>query len=551
MTYYEGSLLSVEWTNQHGCGSNPKVVCNLVLQYICSQTTDPPTTQVRDGTTTNTIPDTATGPTALDGEGNLLYGMHEPYQYYQDCQTRTRNMGLFIADRATQGGLTAARATSIYTRQNNNGQTFGYECPEERDYYPYWHPSPWRDIAIMTHSADYCNFYRSQSENVLGKGYCNNNGVQAAANNQNDCVSTGYQWMYSTPFGIAAPDCVLAPWTRENHLGDSGGFPTGYNMTIPRITDQPCIAKGNCACVLRLRYNISSIEVGYPSMSRPDAGFIDYNQNGANSPLQDNAIVNDSYGNQLDLAIDTTQYGRTFEDRSFVFGIAVRPAGVSTSSRIFNLNVRGKRGNIVQTYPATEYDFVPQYLYARVGDWIHFQWTGCDTNPAGNAGEGVDGSDRSNMVQMISLTNAYPVTDAWVAANPKLVLFTDEGFRLRMSQLGQTNCLSSAAITAAGGNPETDVRNCGVLNGAPQYFNGGIVKMNQTGSFYYMCTRNHNFTNRDQKGTIYVTPLLPVWTLILVVVGAVLFALAAISAGLLIYAKSHPHSKFTTMFAKL
>jgi len=190
-------------------------------------------------------------------------------------------------------------------------------------------------------------------------------------------------------------------------------------------------------------------------------------------------------------------------------------------------------------------------LYARVGDWIHFQWTGCDTNPAGNAGEGVDGSDRSNMVQMISLTNAYPVTDAWVAANPKLVLFTDEGFRLRMSQLGQTNCLSSAAITAAGGNPETDVRNCGVLNGAPQYFNGGIVKMNQTGSFYYMCTRNHNFTNRDQKGTIYVTPLLPVWTLILVVVGAVLFALAAVSAGLLIYAKSHPHSKFTTMFAKL
>lgn len=41
--------------------------------------------------------------------------------------------------------------------------------------------------------------------------------------------------------------------------------------------------------------------------------------------------------------------------------------------RIFNLNVRGKRGNIVQVYPAVEYDFVPNTLRASVGDYVHIQ----------------------------------------------------------------------------------------------------------------------------------------------------------------------------------
>jgi hypothetical protein len=41
MYYYEGSILPIEWTNQHGCGSNSKVSCEIVLQYACEDTLDP------------------------------------------------------------------------------------------------------------------------------------------------------------------------------------------------------------------------------------------------------------------------------------------------------------------------------------------------------------------------------------------------------------------------------------------------------------------------------------------------------------------------------
>jgi len=52
---------------------------------------------------------------------------------------------LFTADQALPNG----DDKPIYTRQNKDGARSGYEVPEERDYYPYWGPAPWKDIAIM------------------------------------------------------------------------------------------------------------------------------------------------------------------------------------------------------------------------------------------------------------------------------------------------------------------------------------------------------------------------------------------------------------------
>ena len=72
--------------------------------------------------------------------------------------------GLFTADQ----NLKKDKAT--HTRQNAGGTRRGYECPEERDYFPYWHPTPWKDIVVLTKRTDRCDFIKKESFNVKPKG---------------------------------------------------------------------------------------------------------------------------------------------------------------------------------------------------------------------------------------------------------------------------------------------------------------------------------------------------------------------------------------------
>jgi hypothetical protein len=605
MSYYQGSLLQVEWTQQHGCGPNhPNVDCDIILQYMCGP-------WIQDGTTDNTVP---TNFPTLPVSQQLQFGVHEPYSYWFACHSRNRNSGVFIADQNV--GTTAEN-----TRQNNNqGNNHGFECEEDRDYYPYWHPTPWRDIAVLTSGplSARCNYFQTQSQNVLGKGQCfqgkvsaptymandpsgydsdiytdsqyvpyiwmdtrnpNNQLIPAQQDQSNGCTGAGNTWVVVPPWNIPAPDCVPHASTRDNHLGNSDlgagygannggqGPATGRYLWILPSDVPPDVAgtqSPQSTCVLRIRYNISSGDYlgwGFVDGTGP---MIDQTYNGLASPVKTSPTIMyglDSDGNyrNLSLRINTNQYGRTFQDRSYVWYLLPRPVGVPSTARIYNLNVRGKRGNIVQVYPGVEYDFTPNNLNVALGDYIHFQWTGSDTQPAGNAGEGTDQTDRNNIVELADGTprrNNVPMPITSVDMFDASTAFNLGNIQqpAYCNYTGQTGCCKTwqQLFDDNQGNTNninTDPQNCNKLNAANAYFNGGLVSMRYMGTYAYMCTRNNNFTNRSQKGSINVQTTLPPFALSMVVVGAAGFVGIGIVGVGVFYAKTHANSQCANVFS--
>lgn len=534
MQYAEGSVMYIDWTAQHACGPNDKTSCEVILQYSCVDEADPTCTDtpdytdaggytcsawsghncwtavddydytaaetedlitnccatcalavrwlpndIRDGSSTQRIPNNE------NDADEQQYGQHEPYEWYEWCETRERNKGLFLADQFDQNELNN-KNTAKYTRQDDSGNRYGYECPEERDYYPYWHPTPWRDIAIFTSDTSRCAMYQAESQNVRNKGVCS----LPQANNAQECLSNNGEWKMLGAWNITPPECLEAPWSRDNHNGNGiDGYQPSYNWTLPAsFTSEQC--------TFRIRYNIST------------GDYESWGGNAADSTSNlDKSVVEDTpeedfiglggEDKKLRLAINSDQLGRTFEDRSHVFKIIPRPEGIPANAKIYNLNVRGRRGNIVQTYPTVEYDFVPNVLHVNEGDYIHYQWTGSDANPAGQAGEGRAMTDRSNIVQIADNNDNTPVVLT------KNTLLTNEDGSAngalidRFALLGQTGCDPDEENQDA-------VDNCKVLNNAPAYFNGGIHRANTIGTHHFMSTRNNQFSNRSQKGTIVV-----------------------------------------------
>eukprot|EP00485_Elphidium_margaritaceum_P001828 CAMPEP_0202695168 /NCGR_PEP_ID=MMETSP1385-20130828/8826_1 /ASSEMBLY_ACC=CAM_ASM_000861 /TAXON_ID=933848 /ORGANISM="Elphidium margaritaceum" /LENGTH=741 /DNA_ID=CAMNT_0049351143 /DNA_START=90 /DNA_END=2315 /DNA_ORIENTATION=+ len=625
--YFVQSNLSLTWTNQHGAG-NKKLLSQMILQYGCdtfprpypsgsslAQSYGPETVlntmgssvcdsacknrllemrkhglrmELMNGGNTNT-PDDAQNVNDIGTRYNTNNddneGRHESEEYYHLCETRRQNTGLFHADQDLAG------ATQKYTRQNNAGTRRGLECPEERDYYPWWNPSPWHDIAIITPDVEYCRQHQApESQNVKAKCSCSNPGASLASGtasswfpesdyvqynlNQTDCEANGGEWSCFQWNG-EEPECVESYWSKVNHLGNVDGTTRGgkqahYDWKLPswsELTEDhscwpyeysinqvyPTLPQADAASTIscvrmvsRIRYNISTMDYDpYKTNSTHD-----YDpQGGILSPIEENPEVDVGlYVQGLQLAINTAQTGRTFQDRSHTFLVCQRDStSVFAQREIINVNVRGKRGNIVQTFPATEYDFEPQHieLLPSSGSCLHFQWCGSNTHnngapggdgQTGDDGQGRGGSDRSNLCQMKQMDQSYPVPydqmdELYTTDGTKVESFFDyvtcyHPFNPQV----EVSAEDAQLILCTGGfykGYEYMLRQCAdittydngenrgdcivdeVLNNVSGAFRAGLICCLKDGltnadfeedkSFAFLSTRNNNFSNRSQK----------------------------------------------------
>eukprot|EP00438_Fugacium_kawagutii_P014091 Skav231794 [mRNA] locus=scaffold734:99355:104163:+ [translate_table: standard] len=537
MKFYQGSELYIEWHHQHGCGvGHPNLRCQIILQYM----SESDNSNLRDGTGQDSAGGDENDDPTEEDTADPARGYHEPLDFYEACIQRQRNQGLYTADQnlESNGGATS-------TRQNPNGNgrrrgqaRHGLECPEEtcaichaeeRDYYPYWHPSVWHDIAILTDEPETrCAYYQMESQNVKGKHRCS----IPAHNNREACISDEGEWEEVEPFNEPPPECFGSIQSRDNHNGNvRNGQPDYYLWKIP-----PHL-KGRT--VIRIRYNITTGDFQYGSLANPkekdaqlsgekaDAFFMDKRFNDPNPgnrrrsifkgrpevplPLAQDPVADwVELGEErlLQLQVNTNQFGRTFEDRTHTFIVMERPADVQPGQRIVNYNVRGRRGNIVQVYPSVEYDFVPSELAVEQGTLLHFQWTGSDANPNGNAGNGRAGTDRSNLVQLENReeTVPLPMDRHTLFFNARANPNDEEGKRLvtKFAYLDQDSLVECDPET----NDQNSETNCKQLNGASAYFDGGLVEMKTPGKHYVASTRNNDFSNRSHKAVIIVSGVL-------------------------------------------
>ncbi|XP_020608614.1 protein DD3-3-like isoform X3 [Orbicella faveolata] len=546
--------IEIMWTNQHGTGpkTDDMVETQVILQYMCQPY--PQGKMASDNVDRefefHTIRNGQSTASQSFGDGgredqyvSKSYGIHEPYNYYQAYYRRERNKGLFTADQHLGDDR------SFYTRQNTGGTIYGFEIPEERDYFPYWGPTPWKDIAIMVsdkktedlmkkyvNSTHYGHKYMCVMPNNLEGITCpppngqDNPAFQCIAKyiTAESCKAAGGTWtkfitnylektsgVLSTCHDVGEmklargipydahkisqgadnklqyvllhkpPDVIYAPSTVVNHNGMSmeGNFST-YKWKVP------CFPSNTTQrCVLRLRYNITTDDV--------PREFNASNNNDITPNPVTKAVDNTT---DLQLALNTAQVGRTFQDRSHVFILKPRnhlPLKYQHSN-IYYIGGMGKRGNIVQTYPAMEYRFTPERTTVTTEDVLCFVWSGSNNNPSHYAGQGQHSTDRTN-VCWVKEGCSYLKPKTCSSLPLEVVDHVDEFDAHKLNLHLNTGCFTGQVQHHGQATLQSQ------LDNAPASCNPPCFRITKPGEYCYMSTRNNNFSNRRHIGKITVT----------------------------------------------
>ena len=392
-----------------------------------------------------------------------------------------------------------------YYRCANRAGTdqFGYECSEERRFWPYWRYSPFFDIASLTPSGkcdQLSNSYRicvMRTDGVYRYEYsmeeeCVNNGGEMYTMhhflhfiNRKESRCTERNMVYGFYFdqemittgSRPSKRCLrIAPGRCSRTFNTSPGvLSNAEDGEYPRFIWHMPQVDEEVDCVLRIRYNITTIQTENKLRYAP-------------------AGDNESF--------------KVFQDRSHIFTIVPRPSTIDSTAVIHNLNVRGKRGNIVQTYPAVEYDFVPNKLDISTLQYVHIQWAGSNSHrnkppggdgQTGDDGQGQTGTDRTNFLEIASMNANYPLpfenselwkSVEWVwssnSVDPSKGVIED--LALYFATSGYYHCREGCDRSLTSSRAKLNSQ----LNNAPASLHGHVVRFNATGKYYYICSRyNH------------------------------------------------------------
>ncbi|KAI3385949.1 hypothetical protein SNEBB_000382 [Seison nebaliae] len=286
--------------------------------------------------------------------------------------------------------------------------------------------------------------------------------------------------------------CLHTPDTKTNILSNVDGEIESpfYNWKLPVMSSNI----PSHICTLRIRY------------------FLQSNKGEVKGEVKELQFGNKKTFHRI--RIKTIPKQIVFEDRSHSFILRHRPDELK-SKRIWNVNVRGKRGNIVQNFPSVEYDFTPNILQMKKGDVLHVQWTGSNTHKnegpsegqTGADGQGTTGTDRNNFMEINRLDNNYispfEYTKFWGNVRPLLQMHN----HMSSSDIAMYYASSGFFCTEEGKRCREDSEEefDPLLNKISPSIDGIPLEMiSSNSSFYFIGTRNNNFSNRSQKMTIVV-----------------------------------------------